>query len=319
MHPLGFGDRRGLLCLLLCLLLVLPVALAGSFDLYCGDRSCYETLQLAQGRDASAAQIRKAFYKLSLVLHPDKAATDATVAEVQQRADEFQRVVTAYEVLSDDTSRSAYHSFLDHPALFSHHIRYYQHKVRAAQVSAWKVLSATALLATSLHWLYIRHRYQHVRRLLAAHPTVQQKMLSKVKQDMQAELGRVDSAQIGRRVAAERLEEYVSVKGSESIKPTLSSLLPLVLLASLPTLARSLVFQLRWVFWHGWLGAEYGEEEREYATTRALRMSWSKWRQVVPAEERDKLVARELWHKPNLDEFILEQKRQAAQGRRGRR
>ena len=310
--------RRTLLCLVVFLLLCLPSTFAGSFDLYCGDRSCYETLQLTQGRDASAAEIRKAFYKLSLVLHPDKLTTAASDDEVKQRADDYQRVVTAYEVLSDDTSRAAYHSFLDNPALFSHHIRYYQHRVRAVQVSVWKVLAVTLIVATALHFLYIRHRYHHVRRVLAAHPTVQQRMLFKVKADMQSELGRVDAAQITRRMAAEQLDDYVNVKGSESTKPTLSSILPVVVLASLPGLARSVVFQLRWVVWHGWLGAEWGEEEKEYATTRALRMSWSKWRQVVPEEERQKLIGRELWRKANLEQFILEQKQQAAQNKRRR-
>ena len=184
---------RLVLCSWLVLLLLLPASLASSFDLYCSDRSCYETLQLTQGRDASAADIRRAFYRLSLVLHPDKAPANAAPHEAEQRADAFQRVVTAYEVLSDEASRAAYHSFLDNPALFSHHIRYYQHRVRAAQVSVWKVLAATTVIATGLHWLYIRHRYQHVRAALASHPTVQQRMAAKVKQDMQAELGRVDN------------------------------------------------------------------------------------------------------------------------------
>ena len=314
--------RLAMLYLTVCLLLCLPPpAFAGSFDLYCGDRSCYETLQLTQGRDASAADIRRAFYKLSLVMHPDKAATTTTAlsGSEQQRVDEYQRVVTAYEVLSDATSRSAYHSFLDNPALFSHHIRYYQHRVRAAQISVWKVLAATLAIATSLHWLYIRHRYSHVRRMLLSHPTVQQRMMAKVKQDMQAELGKVDSAQIMRRMAAERVDDYVNVRGSESTKPSWSSLLPVVVVASLPALTRSALFQLRWLVWHGWMGADYGEEEREYATTRALRMRWSKWREVVPEEERQKLIARELWKKVNFDQFVLEQKQQAAQGKRGRR
>ena len=304
--------------LLLCLLLSLPPSAiaAGSFDLYCGDRSCYDTLQLSRGRDSSPAEVRKAFYKLSLVLHPDKTASTASTDEATQRAQQYQQVVTAYEVLSDDTSRAAYHSFLDNPALFSHHLRYYQHRVRAAQVSVWKVLAATLAIATSLHWLYIRHRYQSVRHMLASHPTVQQRMLAKVKHDMQSEMGRVDSAQIARRMAAERVDDYVNVKGSESAPPTLSSLLPVLLLASLPVLARSLAFQLRWAVWHGLLGAEYGDEEREYATTRALRMSWSKWRQVVPEEERQRLVSRELWKKANLDQFVLERKQQAAQSKR---
>lgn len=49
-------------------------------------------------QDASAAEIRKAFRALSIVLHPDK--NDAEDANVQ-----FRNLVSVYEVLKDSSKR----------------------------------------------------------------------------------------------------------------------------------------------------------------------------------------------------------------------
>jgi len=305
------------LLVLSCLvLLISPVHSA--FDLYCGDQTCYDVLELNKnggvGRASSPSQVKKAFYRLSLLHHPDKASPSASPQDQQQRADRYQEIVTAYEVLSNPTSRESYNSFLDNPHLFSHHLRYYQHRVRSAQISPWKVLGSLLLLLTLFHHLYIHHRYGAVRRQLAAHPTVQSKLLIKVKRDMMDEMGRVDQSQISARIRREeeRIEQHVSIMGSEGEKPTWRRVLPLELIRWGVKVGKGVGWGVKWVVWHGWMAKEYGEEEREWATARALKMSWDKWRDVVPEDERHQLVKRELWHKRNWDEFVLEKKKEAA-------
>ena len=66
-------------------------------------RDYYETLGV--GRQASASDIKKAYRKLALKHHPDKAETEHTkeIAELM-----FKRVVEAYKVLSDANARRAY-------------------------------------------------------------------------------------------------------------------------------------------------------------------------------------------------------------------
>jgi DnaJ-class molecular chaperone len=54
--------------------------------------------------DASTDEIKKAYYKRALKLHPDKNPGDKTKAE------EFQKVSEAYQVLADATMRSRYDS-----------------------------------------------------------------------------------------------------------------------------------------------------------------------------------------------------------------
>ena len=308
--------RRLVLGLLLLLLLVCEVR--GAFDLYCGESSCYEVLELPAGPASTAGQVKKAFYRLSLLHHPDKASASASEAEEAERAARYQRIVTAYEVLSLPSSRESYNSFLDHPHLFSHHLSYYQHKVRAAQIPAWKVLVSVLVLSTILHAAYIQNRHLAVRRLLASHPTVQAKMLVKVKKDLMEQLGRIDVAQIPPRMAAEEanVSHYVLISGSQATQPTLHQLLPLELARWSVGAVRSMCWWGKLLLYHHGLGVEYGGEEREWATARALRMSWGKWRTVVPEAERKELVKRQLWVKANLDEWTLEKKQEMAERKR---
>ena len=311
-------SLRVLLLFLFLLLTLSPLPASAAFDLYCGDESCYEVLQLSSGRLSTASQVKKAYYRLSLLYHPDKvhasSSSPPTEAEKTAASVHYQRIVTAYEVLSDSASRENYHSFLDNPHLFSHHLRYYQHRIRAAQVSAWKVVASLLLLLTILHYLYIHHRFRAVRRTLASHPSIQAKMLVKVKKDLMEELGRIDQAQIPRRVLKEEdnIAAYVHITGSEAQQPTLHQLFPLELVRWSARTVRDICWGVKLLVYHEGLGMPYGEEEREWATARALKLSWSRWRSTIDEEERKELVKRELWKKKQLEAFILEKKKEMA-------
>ena len=65
-----------------------------------GEKDYYEVLGVA--RDASAAEIKKAYRKLAVKFHPDKNPDDASAEE------KFKELGLAYEVLSDEDKRAAY-------------------------------------------------------------------------------------------------------------------------------------------------------------------------------------------------------------------
>src|SRR3569833_1338156 len=66
-------------------------------------RDYYEVLGV--GRDASEAEVKKAFRRLARELHPDVNAHDPEAEE------KFKEAAEAYEVLSDAERRSTYDSY----------------------------------------------------------------------------------------------------------------------------------------------------------------------------------------------------------------
>lgn len=68
-----------------------------------GKRDYYEVLGV--GRNADAAQIKKAYRKLAKKYHPD---TNAGNAEAEQK---FKEVTEAYDVLGDEEKRKMYDQF----------------------------------------------------------------------------------------------------------------------------------------------------------------------------------------------------------------
>ncbi|XP_017722914.1 PREDICTED: dnaJ homolog subfamily C member 1 [Rhinopithecus bieti] len=107
-------PRTPLLWPLLLLLLLLLAAVAPARGWESGDLELFDLVEEVQlnfyqflgvQQDASSADIRKAYRKLSLTLHPDKNKDEN--AETQ-----FRQLVAIYEVLKDDERRQRYDDIL---------------------------------------------------------------------------------------------------------------------------------------------------------------------------------------------------------------
>ena len=68
-----------------------------------GKQNYYELLEV--NRNASDAEIKKAYRKLAMKYHPDRNPDDTSAEE------KFKEVQKAYEVLSDKQKRAAYDQF----------------------------------------------------------------------------------------------------------------------------------------------------------------------------------------------------------------
>ncbi|KAK2822941.1 hypothetical protein Q5P01_023006 [Channa striata] len=103
------GPCRSLVVFLMPLVLAVPLVMAWDADLELLDlveeipQTFYQFLSLDQ--DASAAEIKKAYRRLSLILHPDKNKDEN--AETQ-----FRQLVAIYEVLKDEERRRKYDDIL---------------------------------------------------------------------------------------------------------------------------------------------------------------------------------------------------------------
>ncbi len=73
-----------------------------------GEGAClYETV-LGVSRDASASELRKAYYKKCLTYHPDKLSTELSNDDKELAKKKFQAISLAYAILSDDEKRKEY-------------------------------------------------------------------------------------------------------------------------------------------------------------------------------------------------------------------
>jgi DnaJ family protein C protein 9 len=73
-----------------------------------GENAClYETV-LNVPRDATASQLRKAYYKKALKYHPDKLDGNLSPEEREAAKIKFQAISLAYTILSDDEKRAEY-------------------------------------------------------------------------------------------------------------------------------------------------------------------------------------------------------------------
>ena len=73
-----------------------------------GESACLYTTVLGVERDASASQLRKAYYKKCLRYHPDKLAADLSEDETAAAKKKFQAISLAYTILSDEEKRKEY-------------------------------------------------------------------------------------------------------------------------------------------------------------------------------------------------------------------
>ena len=75
-------------------------------------RTYFQVLDVS--RDSTIREIKQAFYRKAKRLHPDVN----TEMSLQQANDEFIRIKTAFDTLSDDTKRLKYLNELDNPQLY---------------------------------------------------------------------------------------------------------------------------------------------------------------------------------------------------------
>lgn len=81
--------------------------LEDKWGIFCGEPDCYEELGLLQ--NATKAQIRKAYRKLTMEYHPDKNPGDEAAAE------KFKKVARANEVLTNDEDRKKLDYYIENP------------------------------------------------------------------------------------------------------------------------------------------------------------------------------------------------------------
>mmetsp|Transcript_15204 Transcript_15204/g.38094 ORF Transcript_15204/g.38094 Transcript_15204/m.38094 type:complete len:310 (-) Transcript_15204:276-1205(-) len=295
-------------------LLCLMGAATAVADMYCGQESCYDVLGVAE--KATESEIKKAYRKLSLEVHPDKNRSPDAPAK-------FQRVATAYEILSDAERRADYDYAVAHPEerLYNQYRYYSGYYKKTVQVDPWLVVGGALLVFTALQYSCRVTAYNSAVAAIKRTPRYQHR-LKQLRAEAEAAARAGQAGRGGKgggkgkgkapapTIDDAELEKQIdlNIQGGYS-KPRLQELL-LVRLALLPLSAGAwLGRQGRWAWKYWLLKQPYDAEARVLLSCRRLGIPRALW-DSQPEKSRDFILEREIWVAANYAAFVRDWKAQ---------
>ncbi|BFI28485.1 DnaJ homolog subfamily C member 25 [Marchantia polymorpha subsp. ruderalis] len=297
-------DSRRLLWSLLFLTL-LPCVLS----IYCDEDDCYDLLGVTQA--STTSDIKKAYYKLSLKLHPDKNPDP-------EAKKQFIKVANAYEILSDEAKREQYDYAIAHPEeVFYNTARYYQ-TYYGPQADLRAVLVGLLIILSGFQYLNQWTHYSQMVDMVKQTPAYKNKLkalelerngsLSSKKKGFKPKTRGVDVEELSK-------ELELQIQGAE--KPTVWRLLGIRFILLPYTIGKLAIWQGRWI-WRYWIQKlPYTWEDAAYLTKYHLPFPPEAWA-TLSEDGRDDLIRKRLWIRSNLDEFVAERKKESRESRRRR-
>lgn len=266
-------------------------------DMFCGRSDCYEVLGLKN--DANNRDIKKAYYALSIVYHPDKNTAEGA-------ADKFREIAAAYEVLSDENLRKDYDEIIANPnKVMANYARYYRMRF-SRKIDARLIVVIFLAIITFLHWFLWRQQYYATRKELANHPVVLEKMAYVVK---------LRNAEQNGNQAPVTLDDIdlsavLDIRGRDSRLPTIRDLLLWEILWLPVYISDFFVMQVRWLIKFTLLKHPYSIQEREVLTAHAIGFTMDKWHNVLTDQEQWDYLEKDLWIPANLASYRAAQIRE---------
>jgi curved DNA-binding protein CbpA len=297
---------------------------------YCGQHDCYEIIGLDASSKSSVTEreVKRAYRDQSMVWHPDKSA-DPRATEI------FAQIGIAYGVLVDERKKKAYDYFLDHPLDRLMNDAMYLHAVYAPKTD-FRLIVLFSTLAISILQLLVATK-RHNQALAGYAKTDEVEKAAQAILDERKSTRGADGSTKGKyhehapahgyathatkkfsqkSLAKDRVElDAIAVEltklaqREEGLCSALAPRLQDTLLVQLPTLPFAAynwtAAQVRWTYKFKLCGDEYGPEEREYLTRKAVGMTLQGWDEA-DEDRREALIAKELWVTKNYVEAVKE-------------
>mmetsp|Transcript_8460 Transcript_8460/g.28762 ORF Transcript_8460/g.28762 Transcript_8460/m.28762 type:complete len:338 (+) Transcript_8460:38-1051(+) len=291
---------------------------------YCGDDNCYKLLGVAT--DANAADIRKMYRQLAREAHPDKNPSEEALRQ-------FQKIATAYEVLSDAAKRRAYDFLEADPLRKAMYMSQFKAPVPVVKTPVWGILLGALLCVSVLQYAYRKYAYEsgcerakkvpQMRRLweellqeevdkegseaaapgaAPGGPAGELKAVPKKKKGG-ADLEALASPGARARARARFMDE--TLLSERFPPPRWGDVAVAQATLGLPRLAAWGAWYVSWLIKFDIQGVPYGPAEKEYLTRRAMRRTEAQWA-LLSESKRAELVAKELWVAENFEAFHAE-------------
>lgn len=266
----------------LCISIALFCAVLGPASaLFCGTDNCYELLGLK--RDATKADIRRAYRRLSLEKHPDKHPGNEKIAE------EFRRIADAYTALKDDAKRAQYDDFLDNPGKYWHFLVQNSREFYAPKTNVVIAFSLILGVATLIHWLHMNNAYKTTLERMRQSPEYKREITRLVKSKAAAN--------------AEEADAMIDLEVVGLEEPHWRNLV-LVQLLYLPVhLYKYLAWYFHWQYSYRLLKREYTDDDKLYLIKKNLEISDREWERMSDPAQR-KLFDQRLWDKEQAAEYM---------------
>mmetsp|Transcript_6049 Transcript_6049/g.9167 ORF Transcript_6049/g.9167 Transcript_6049/m.9167 type:complete len:354 (-) Transcript_6049:147-1208(-) len=297
---------------------------------YCFDDDCYEILGVE--KNATKADIRKAYRTLSLEWHPDKNKSP--------EADEkFQKIAKAYTVLFNDEQREKYNHHKENQDEYWNEFGHYWYMAYTAQSDVRMVVIGIVIFVSIFQPMIQYHKYQQATKYLIhaaynglglkqggtkmtleirrqADEILAQQSPTKTPKELRGKKGsKKSSTEQAKQLKAiiEDLVDKVEIHGGHR-KPTVWDV-PLVQLCMLPVTAFNWVkFNAEWFYKHSYQNQPYSKEEKEYLARRELGAAL--WEEMEP-QDKARAIELEIWTPGALEEYQKEQEKKLMEQRPG--
>lgn len=263
---------------------------------YCQEDNCYELLGVT--KESKQPAIKRKYRHLAAEWHPDKNP-DPRAKEI------FQKYANAYEVLSNPEMRSNYDYLLAHPYEFPMFFMRYSKPKYMPKSDLRFVLALTLVVISAMQYLFKKSQYETMCEQMKKDPRYQDRLRQLVmEQGPKSPAGKSSAKAKKETPKAEELEKRKKL-AEEMLTEELAGVLPAApkwsdtVAVDVFKLPLTLTTYTQWIIKFKVLRMEYGPEEKDYLTRKAVGLSEAEWASSSEAEKAE-LVEKELWISDNL-------------------
>ncbi|KAF7244645.1 hypothetical protein EYD10_09232 [Varanus komodoensis] len=281
--------------------------------LYCGKLVCYDVLGVS--RDASKAEIARAYRQLALRYHPDRQREpDPDGRGVEGAQEKFLLIATAYETLKDEETRKDYDYMLDHPEeYYSHYYHYYSRRlapkvdvrivilVTVCAISVFQFFSWWSSYNEAINYLATVPKY----RIQATEIARQQGLLNRAKEKGKNRRSKEEIRKEEEEIIKGVIKNKIDIKGGYQ-KPQIYDILLFQIILAPLYLCKYIAWYCWWIYSFNIKGQEYGEEEKLYIIRKYMKMSQSQF-DTLEDQQKETFLERQLWIKENYEVYKQEQ------------